>query len=159
MAVHVGRETVVMVLDFCARLESVHAFCTRPCTHLGDPPPITGARPQITTGIKQTTEIMRQPGSCVTIGKPGRYDRGHVAVLLGLVGFRSPRMAAIDDGPTGPKKKNRPTRSGQDLSLLSVRGARRSASALLQGEIARLEADKIGKAGFTPKVPTSSSRK
>jgi len=51
-------------------------------------------------------------------------------------------MAAIDDDDR-PKKKIA-HEIGQDLSLLSVRELDERI-ALLQGEIARLEADKIGK--------------
>ena len=53
-----------------------------------------------------------------------------------------PAMAAIDDDD---RPKNKIAHEiGQDLSLLSVRELDERI-ALLQGEIARLEADKIGK--------------
>ena len=62
--------------------------------------------------------------------------------LAGMVAVPEPAMAAIDDDDR-PKKKIA-HEIGQDLSLLSVKELDERI-ALLQGEIARLEANKSGK--------------
>ncbi len=62
--------------------------------------------------------------------------------LAAMVAVSEPAMAAIDDEDR-PKKKIA-HEIGQDLSLLSVKELDERI-ALLQSEIARLEANKIGK--------------
>ena len=62
--------------------------------------------------------------------------------LAGMVAVAEPAMAAIDDDDR-PKKKIA-HEIGQDLSLLSVKELDERI-ALLQGEIARLEANRSGK--------------
>jgi uncharacterized small protein (DUF1192 family) len=62
--------------------------------------------------------------------------------LAGMVAVPEPAMAAIDDDDRPKKKISHEI--GQDLSLLSVKELDERI-VLLQSEIARLEANKIGK--------------
>jgi len=59
-----------------------------------------------------------------------------------MVAISEPRMAAIDDDDRPKKKVSHEI--GQDLSLLSVEELDERI-ALLQGEISRLETNKLGK--------------
>jgi uncharacterized small protein (DUF1192 family) len=77
----------------------------------------------------------------VGVARCDNRDRVTTEKPAAMVAISEPRMAAIDDDR--PKKKVS-HEIGQDLSLLSVEELDERI-ALLQGEISRLETNKLGK--------------